>query len=113
MHDQFDEDLIKDHSPTSLAFRYAREWCWWALSGFQYRSQEEIDENHEVCKLCIYYEYQNEENGECGICGCPLNKEKKRANKIAYVSTKCPHPEPMWTANAWWNKIWRWLTNTE
>lgn len=91
---EFNPELIQSHNDFALAIRYSQAWIWWMLHGFRYRKQTEIDYIHEnKCKPCVYYDAWNNDEGECGICGCPLNKKRAIDNKIAYISTYCPLPK--------------------
>lgn len=56
------------------------------FSGFEKRSQEEIDRLLNVCKRCVYFK-----NDTCSICGCAINRNPNAfRNKLAMASEQCP-----------------------
>ena len=60
---------------------------WHINRGMPKSTQQEIDRRFSICSSCEYY---NEQDKECSICGCNINRRKIFMNKLAWADQKCP-----------------------
>lgn len=96
--------------------RFFWSYTIWLLNGRRFRRQEYIDKLYDICDSCPLFEKfaPDADFGECGICGCNINKERKTLNKLAWDSTSCPDNPPRWTGNNWirsaWNRLTSWFS---
>ena len=48
-------------------------------------TQEQIDDRLAICNSCERF------NGSvCSLCGCPVNREQRFRNKLAWADQRCP-----------------------
>jgi len=60
---------------------------WHINRGMPKSSQQEIDRRFSICVSCEYY---NQQEQECGVCGCNINRRKIFMNKLAWADQECP-----------------------
>lgn len=73
----------------------------WAKAGKPYRSDDRIIEIFNICNSnqCEQYEKINDDEGNCGICGCRLTRTRQYLSKNSWQTTNCPHETPFWFAD--------------
>lgn len=69
---------------------FLKSLFWHVYSGMPKSSQAQIDYRFKICVTCSDY---NEEEKECGICGCSVNNRRIFMNKLAWADQKCPKGE--------------------
>lgn len=57
----------------------------WAGSGFEMRTQDEINERLAICQDCIHLV-----DNHCDLCGCACVETNQAMNKLALKTEKCP-----------------------
>jgi hypothetical protein len=78
-------------APNDLPPVHIRGWNFagamarWAGSGFQMRTQAEIDERLAICQACPHLV-----NDHCSLCGCKCVATNQVVNKLALKGQECP-----------------------
>lgn len=62
-----------------------------AMKGNPTCTQEQIDARLAICATC-----EDNVNGECRECGCPLVRERIYLSKVAWADQSCPKKPPKW-----------------
>lgn len=66
-------------------WNFARAMTRWAGSGFEMRTQEEINERLVICQACPHLV-----NDHCNLCGCACVEKNQAMNKLALKTESCP-----------------------
>jgi len=86
-------------------FNISVEALRWHVHKKPERSKEEVERIFNICEECEEFNRYTEDDGQCGICHCPLKKHLTDiivpiagipANKIQLGTTTCPLKEPKW-----------------
>lgn len=78
---------------------YLEERKKWKEAGKPYRTKEEMERIHSICKSCPLFEAGGgylPGYDRCGECGCQLHPKSRKLNKIAWGTTECPLETPKW-----------------
>jgi len=76
---------------------YEKEHREWVEAGKPLRTNEEIEQIHNICSECPHFDKANERRGNCHWCGCQIRMRGKYLNKAAWGTTECPDPDgPRW-----------------
>jgi len=56
-------------------------------------TDQQIAERHAICVACPHYQDE-----ACGLCGCPIVREKNYLSKLSWADQSCPDNPPRWKA---------------
>jgi hypothetical protein len=62
-------------------------------AGAPMASQAEVQRRHDICTACPHFDGK-----ACGLCGCPVARERKWLSKLSWADQKCPDDPPRWGA---------------
>jgi hypothetical protein len=60
-------------------------------AGAPMASEAEVQRRHDICTACPHFDGK-----ACGLCGCPVQRERKWLSKLSWADQKCPDEPPRW-----------------
>jgi hypothetical protein len=79
--------------PTLLrkAANFAAAAAQHVAAGAPMASEAEVERRHAICTACPHYDGK-----ACGLCGCPVARERKWLSKLSWADQRCPDDPPRW-----------------
>jgi hypothetical protein len=79
--------------PTLLqkAANFAAAAAQHVAAGAPMASEAEVQRRHDICTACPHFDGR-----ACGLCGCPVARERKWLSKLSWADQKCPDDPPRW-----------------
>jgi hypothetical protein len=60
-------------------------------AGAPMASEAEVARRHDICTACPHFDGK-----ACGLCGCPVSRERSLISKLSWADQKCPDDPPRW-----------------
>jgi len=94
--DETHEAYPKAKSQPSLfqkAANFAAAAAQHVAAGAPMASEAEVQRRHAICTACPHFDGK-----ACGLCGCPVARERKWLSKLSWADQRCPDDPPRWGA---------------
>jgi hypothetical protein len=82
---------IEPVSIVQKAVSFAAAAAQHVAAGAPMASQAEVARRHDICTACPHFDGK-----ACGLCGCPVNRERTWLSKLSWADQKCPDDPPRW-----------------
>lgn len=90
--------LVKPPILSTRFYSYCSAIARWVRAGMPTRTQEQIEQVHQICLDCEYLLHKHTDKQKCGKCGCNISLEMSKRNKLYLATESCPLDPPKWTA---------------
>jgi len=86
-------DAAPKESPSLFqkAANFAAAAAQHVAAGAPMASEAEVARRHDICTACPHFDGK-----ACGLCGCPVNRERNWLSKLSWTDQKCPDDPPRW-----------------
>jgi len=74
----------KQQQPAAAAAKHV-------AAGAPMASEAEVQRRHDICTACPHFDGK-----ACGLCGCPVARERKWLSKLSWADQNCPDDPPRW-----------------